>query len=124
MTTHDLARQEKQKLELLRGLLTYYHYASTESRQEVLQVEINQINAAANEQRDRYRSQFTVQQEAPQRRGRRPRWRSTSCRRSNSSGTTGHRSSGTRGCHRRMTSRRLRMTARNRRTTTMTPRPG
>ena len=65
LTTHDLARQEKQKLELLRGLLTYYHYASTESRQEVLQVEINRINAAANEQRDRYRSQYTVQQEAP-----------------------------------------------------------
>ena len=66
LTTHDLARQEKQKLELLRGLLTYYHYASTESRQEVLQVEINRINAAANEQRDRYRSQYTVQQEAPE----------------------------------------------------------
>ena len=58
LTTHDLARQEKQKLELLRGLLTYYHYATTESRQDVLQAEINRINAAANEQRDRYRSQF------------------------------------------------------------------
>ena len=66
LTTHDLARQEKQKLELLRGLLTYYHYASTESRQEVLQAEINRINAAANEQRDRYRSQYVVQQEAPE----------------------------------------------------------
>jgi hypothetical protein len=66
LTSHDLARQEKQKLELLRGLLTYYHYASTESRQEALQVEINKINAAANEQRDRYRGQFTAQ-EAPQR---------------------------------------------------------
>ncbi len=66
LTTHDLARQEKQKLELLRGLLAYYHYASTESRQEVLQAEINRINAAANEQRDRYRSQYAVQQEAPE----------------------------------------------------------
>ena len=65
LTTHDLARQEKQKLELLRGLLTYYHYATTESRQEVLQAEINKINAAANEQRDRYRSEFVVEQEAP-----------------------------------------------------------
>ena len=66
LTTHDLARQEKQKLELLRGLLTYYHYASTESRQEVLQVEINRINAAANEQRDRYRSQYHVEADAPE----------------------------------------------------------
>ncbi len=67
LTSHDLARQEKQKLELLRGLLTYYHYASTESRHEVLQTEINKINAAANEQRDRHRSQFAPQQEEPQR---------------------------------------------------------
>jgi len=65
LTTHDLARQEKQKLELLRGLLTYYHYVTTESRQEVLQSEINKINAAANEQRDRYRSRFAVAQEPP-----------------------------------------------------------
>ncbi len=68
LTKHDLARQEKQKLELLRGLLTYYHYATTESRHEVLQAEINKINAAANEQRDRYREQFKSRQEAaPQR---------------------------------------------------------
>jgi hypothetical protein len=66
LTNHDLARQEKQKLELLRGLLTYYHYATTESRHEVLQAEINKINAAANEQRDRYRSHFAVDQDAPQ----------------------------------------------------------
>ncbi len=66
LTNHDLARQEKQKLELLRGLLTYYHYATTESRHEVLQAEINKINAAANEQRDRYRSQFGAQQQVPQ----------------------------------------------------------
>jgi hypothetical protein len=66
LTSHDLARQEKQKLELLRGLLTYYHYATTESRHEALQSEINRINAAANEQRDRYRSQFAVEKEAPQ----------------------------------------------------------
>jgi hypothetical protein len=67
LTSHDLARQEKQKLELLRGLLTYYHYATTESRHEDLQSEINRINAAANEQRDRYRSQFAVEKQAPQR---------------------------------------------------------
>ena len=82
LTSHDLARQEKQKLELLRGLLTYYHYATTESRHEALQSEINRINAAANEQRDRYRSQFAVEKEAPQRERLRPppRFRSTSCR--------------------------------------------
>ena len=65
LTTHDLARQQKQKLELLRGLLTYYHYATAESRQEVLQAEINRINAAANEQRDRYRSQYAVTPSEP-----------------------------------------------------------
>ena len=35
MTTHDLAKREKQKLELLRSLLTYFHYASKETRPEV-----------------------------------------------------------------------------------------
>ena len=81
LTTHDLARQEKQKLELLRGLLTYYHYATTESRQEVLQAEINRINAAANEQRDRYRSQYAVEPELRSATPATPvprRWRSTS----------------------------------------------
>ncbi|PEG40956.1 hypothetical protein CQY20_06485 [Mycolicibacterium agri] len=68
LTTHDLARQEKQKLELLRAVLAYYHYATTESRQEVLQAEINKMTAAANAQRDRYRSQFRIVHEsaAPQ----------------------------------------------------------
>ncbi len=58
LTTHDLARQEKQKLELLRHLLTYYHYAASESRDEVLRVEINRVRAAADELRDRYRAEF------------------------------------------------------------------
>ena len=40
LTTHDLARKEKQKLELLRGLLTYFHYATRETREEVLREEI------------------------------------------------------------------------------------
>jgi hypothetical protein len=66
LTTHDLARQEKQKLELLRALLTYYHYATTESRHEVLQAEINKMAAAANELRDRYRSQYQGGQDKPQ----------------------------------------------------------
>ena len=139
LTSHDLARQEKQKLELLRGLLTYYHYATTESRHEALQSEINKINAAANEQRDRYRSQFVVEQEpsaAQLFRGvgvrgvgvrvrcPRPRCPSTSCRRSLSrSGMPTSRRSGTRACPRSTTTRRPRST-RSRRTTTTTPRPG
>lgn len=32
MLTHDLAKREKQKLELLRSMLTYFHYASKETR--------------------------------------------------------------------------------------------
>ena len=58
LTTHDLARQEKQKLELLRNLLTYFHYAASESREEVLRAEINRVRSAADELRDRYRAQY------------------------------------------------------------------
>jgi hypothetical protein len=58
LTTHDLARQEKQKLELLRNLLSYYHYAASESREEVLRAEINRVRAAADELRDRHRAQY------------------------------------------------------------------
>jgi hypothetical protein len=58
LTTHDLARQEKQKLELLRNLLSYYHYAASESREEVLRAEINRMRSAADELRDRYREQY------------------------------------------------------------------
>jgi hypothetical protein len=59
LTTHDLARQEKQKLELLRNLLTYYHYAASESREEVLRAEINRLGAAADELRERYRAEYS-----------------------------------------------------------------
>jgi hypothetical protein len=58
LTTHDLARQEKQKLELLRNLLTYYHYAAGESREEVLRAEINRVRTAADVLRDRYRAEY------------------------------------------------------------------
>ena len=58
LTAHDLARQEKQKLELLRNLLTYYHYAASESREEVLRVEINRVRAAADVLRERYRAEY------------------------------------------------------------------
>ena len=51
LTTHDLARKEKQKLELLRGILTYFHYATRETREEVLRAEIKRVNAAADELR-------------------------------------------------------------------------
>ena len=60
LTTHDLARQEKQKLELLRSLLTYFHYAASESREEVLRAKINRVRSAADELRDRYRAQYTA----------------------------------------------------------------
>jgi hypothetical protein len=60
LTTHDLARQEKQKLELLRHLLTYYHYAASESREDVLRLEINRVRAAADDLRERYRDQYNA----------------------------------------------------------------
>ena len=60
LTTHDLARQEKQKLELLRSLLTYFHYAASESREEVLRSEINRVRSAADELRERYRAQYNA----------------------------------------------------------------
>ncbi|HTQ22677.1 hypothetical protein [Mycobacterium sp.] len=55
MTTHDLAKREKQKLELLRSLLTYFHYASKETRPEVFRSEIARINGAVQETQDRWR---------------------------------------------------------------------
>jgi len=58
LTTHDLARQEKQKLELLRGVLTYYYYATKETREDVIRAEINRIAAAVEETHDRWRERF------------------------------------------------------------------
>jgi hypothetical protein len=55
MTTHDMAKREKLKLELLRGLLTYFHYATKETRPDVFRSEIERINAAAKETQDRWR---------------------------------------------------------------------
>jgi hypothetical protein len=48
MTLHDPAKREKQQLELLRlrGLLTYFYYASTETRRDVFRGEIDRINGA------------------------------------------------------------------------------
>lgn len=56
MTTHDLAKREKQKLELLRNLLTYFHYASKETRPEVFRSEIERINSAVRETQERWRT--------------------------------------------------------------------
>lgn len=56
LTRHDLARQEKQKLELLRNLLTYYHWATRESREEVLRNEINRVRNAAERMREKVTS--------------------------------------------------------------------
>lgn len=56
MTTHDLAKREKQKLELLRSVLTYFHYASKETRPEVFRAEIDRMNQAVRETQDRWRT--------------------------------------------------------------------
>lgn len=53
LTTHDLAKREKQKLELLRGLLTYFQYAAKETRPDVLRGEVERINRAARAAKDR-----------------------------------------------------------------------
>ncbi|MBV8928263.1 MAG: hypothetical protein JO152_03960 [Mycobacteriaceae bacterium] len=57
LTKHDLARREKQKLELLRSLLTYYSYATKEHRPDVLRAEIERMNRAAEETHERLRGQ-------------------------------------------------------------------
>lgn len=56
MTSHDLAKREKQKLELLRTVLTYFHYASKESRPEAFRAEIDRMNRAIAELQDRSRT--------------------------------------------------------------------
>jgi hypothetical protein len=56
LTTHDLAKREKQKLELLRNVLTYFHYASKETRPDVYRAEIDRIKRAAEETQDRWRT--------------------------------------------------------------------
>jgi hypothetical protein len=68
LTTHDLAKREKQKLELLRSLLTYFHYATKETRPDVFRAEIDRINQAVRETQDRWRTrQFddTTEIESP-----------------------------------------------------------
>ena len=59
MTTHDLAKREKQKLELLRSVLTYFHYASKETQPDVFRAEIDRMNRAVRETQDRWRSLAT-----------------------------------------------------------------
>lgn len=56
MTTHDLAKREKQKLELLRSVLTYFHYASKETQPDVFRAEIDRMNKAVAETQDRWRT--------------------------------------------------------------------
>ena len=56
MTNQDLAKREKQKLELLRNLLTYFHYATKETRPDVFRSEIERIKRAAEEAQDRWRT--------------------------------------------------------------------
>jgi hypothetical protein len=56
MTTHDLAKQEKQKLELLRCLLTYFQVASQETRPQDLQTEIDRFKQVTQDIRSRWRA--------------------------------------------------------------------
>jgi hypothetical protein len=56
LTTHDLAKREKQKLELLRNVLTYFHYASKETRPDVFRAEIERMKGAVAETQDRWRT--------------------------------------------------------------------
>lgn len=56
MTNHNLAKREKEKLELLRSLLTYFHYATKETRADVFRSEIERINRAIEETKDRWRT--------------------------------------------------------------------
>ena len=62
MTNHDRAKREKQKLELLRNLVTYFHYATKETQPDVFRSEIERIKRAAEETQDRWR---TRQLDAP-----------------------------------------------------------
>lgn len=57
MTGHDRARREKQKLELLRSMLTYFHYAAKETSPEVFRSEIDRMNRAADETQKRWHKQ-------------------------------------------------------------------
>ena len=63
LTTHDLARQEKQKLELLRGVLAYFQYAAKETRPAVLRAEIDRMDRAAHEVQDRWRNHASADPE-------------------------------------------------------------
>ena len=51
-----MAKREKQKLELLRNLVTYFHYATKETHPEVFRSEIERIKRAAEETQDRWRT--------------------------------------------------------------------
>ncbi|BBY28205.1 hypothetical protein GCM10023114_58880 [Mycolicibacterium sediminis] len=55
LTSHDLAKREKQKLELLRTVLTYFHYACKETRPDVFRAEIDRMKRAIDETQDRWR---------------------------------------------------------------------
>lgn len=56
LTTHELAKREKQKLELLRSVLSYFHYASKETQPDVFRAEIDRMNKATAETQDRWRT--------------------------------------------------------------------
>lgn len=55
LTGHDLAKREREKLELLRNTLDYFHYATKEARVDVLRSEIDRMKRAAEETQSRWR---------------------------------------------------------------------
>lgn len=53
LTTHDMARQERQKLELLRNILTYYNNVTKETREDVIRGEIDKVKVAVARSHER-----------------------------------------------------------------------
>lgn len=55
LTSHDLAKREREKLELLRTMLDYFQFACKETRADVLRSEIQRMRRAAEETQSRWR---------------------------------------------------------------------
>lgn len=53
ITTHDLAKREKQQLELLRSVLNYLHVANQQTRPEDFRHEIDRVKSATQEVHER-----------------------------------------------------------------------
>lgn len=59
LTNHDLAKREREKLELLRTMLDYFRPACRETRVDVLRGEVERMRRATEETQSRWhRAQF------------------------------------------------------------------